>query len=312
MATLEDVINAQRFNPEQGARRIDRVSSTVVYIGLGAHGSLTSAAAWRICRVSIQGTQTVTEYANGGAFDQVWDNRASLFGTIPFSNAYSATFDGVNDYLELGDVFNYERTVPWSRSFWFRPTSMAATHTMFARKNVGVGTMVQVQGNGRVYVELRNTNSTNHLAVQGPTGNVLINTWYNLVVTYDGSSTPAGIQAYLNGSVVTLSTVLNTLTSSILSPGVTAQIGAVSGASFVTGYLDEVSFWSRVLTSTEVTEIFNSGTPANLSSHSAYSVLTNWWRMGDVDAYPVVSDVRGTVNATMTNMSSSSFVEFTP
>lgn len=56
----------------------DEVSATVTYIAEAAPGSATSAAAWRVRRITKTGTVTLTEWADGGAFSQVADNRASL------------------------------------------------------------------------------------------------------------------------------------------------------------------------------------------------------------------------------------------
>jgi hypothetical protein len=296
-----------------GLRHVDVASTIVTYDGYAAPGALTSERKWQIRRASVQGTQTVYEYANSGEFDQIWDNRSSLFDSIPFFNSYSCLLDGVNDYVDLGDSFNYERTDDWSWSFWYRPTSQSANHCLYARRTSGgVGISIQVQANGRVFVELRNTNSTNHLSVQGPTGNILLNTWYNIVVTYDGSSTPGGIKVYINGTSITLSTVTNTLTSSIVSNGTTATLGAMGGTTYLTGYLEEVSHWSRVLTSTEVTELFNSGSPTNLATHSAYADMLSWWRMGDGDTYPSLTDNKGSIAGTITNATSGSIVNFHP
>jgi len=58
---------------------IDEASATTTYIGEAVTNAATSAAAWRIQRISVSGTITTIEWAGGGSrFDQVWDNRASL------------------------------------------------------------------------------------------------------------------------------------------------------------------------------------------------------------------------------------------
>lgn len=61
------------------AERIDVASATVTYIGEAVVGTLGSAAAWRIQRVTVSGTVTSIEWADGNVNDDnVWDNRASL------------------------------------------------------------------------------------------------------------------------------------------------------------------------------------------------------------------------------------------
>jgi len=45
------------------------------------------------------------------------------------------------------------------------------------------------------------------------------------------------------------------------------------------GLVDEIGLWDDALTSTEISEIYNSGSPISLSSYSP----DGWWRMGDND-----------------------------
>lgn len=296
-----------------GEYRIDEPTAVVTYEGNASPGSLTSEAKWLIKRVSQQSTQTVEEYAGNGDFNQVWDNRASLFGAIPFSATYSTIFDGVNDYVDLGNNFNNERTDSWTRSFWFRPRALSANMTLYSRKTGGgVGITIQVFANGRVNVDLRNTNSTNQLNVSGPQSAIIPATWYNIVVSYDGTSLATGLKIYLNGTLQTNTVVANTLTSSILSNGVTAQMGMLQSTTYLDGHLDEVSFWGSVLSQADVDSIFNSDTPGNLANHASYANLLSWWRMGDVDVYPTISDQKGSAHGTMTNMTVASFVAVAP
>jgi hypothetical protein len=59
--------------------RVDEASGTVTYIGIASVGTLASEAKWQIYRMTISGTETIIEYADGNAeFDNVWNNRASL------------------------------------------------------------------------------------------------------------------------------------------------------------------------------------------------------------------------------------------
>lgn len=65
--------------PSLVVEKIDQASATVTYIGQAAPGTATSAAGWRIQRMSVSGTVTTFEYADGDlSFNNIWDNRASL------------------------------------------------------------------------------------------------------------------------------------------------------------------------------------------------------------------------------------------
>lgn len=58
---------------------IDQPNATTTYIGASNPGSSTSSAAWQIKRITVSGTQTFIEFADGNLnFDNVWNNRAAL------------------------------------------------------------------------------------------------------------------------------------------------------------------------------------------------------------------------------------------
>ena len=55
---------------------LDKASDTVTYVGVAARGTATSAAAWKIFKLDT--TSGLSKKWASGAYDQVWDNRASL------------------------------------------------------------------------------------------------------------------------------------------------------------------------------------------------------------------------------------------
>lgn len=59
--------------------RIDEVSSSLTYIGEAAVGADESSQIWRISRITVVGTQTKIQYANGStSWNNAWLDRASL------------------------------------------------------------------------------------------------------------------------------------------------------------------------------------------------------------------------------------------
>lgn len=80
------------------------------------------------------------------------------------------------------------------------------------------------------------------------------NTWYHMVATWDGSTGAA--VTYLNA----VSKVTGTQAGALLTGSFDMEMGGNSFASeYHPCFLDEVGIWSRALTSTEITSLYNGG-----------------------------------------------------
>jgi hypothetical protein len=84
----------------------------------------------------------------------------------------------------------------------------------------------------------------------------------NLIVTYDGSASAAGMKLYANGVLQTQ----NTLTSDTLTAGTSVNSGnpwyisGLPGFAFdFSGYVADLKIWSRVVTSGEISSLFAGG-----------------------------------------------------
>jgi hypothetical protein len=81
IAQLDDVLTALNTDTEDKRLtvRLDEVSDTLFYVGKALIGKVNSDANWLIIRYTKVGNVLMSEYANGSeAFNQVWNNRASL------------------------------------------------------------------------------------------------------------------------------------------------------------------------------------------------------------------------------------------
>jgi hypothetical protein len=101
------------------------------------------------------------------------------------------------------------------------------------------------------------------------TFSVTFGTWYHVVMTKSGSSE---VKIYLN------STLLSTVTPSDLDENPPANyIGGDENGEYFNGKIDELGIWKRVLTSAEVTQLYNSGTglsyPFGLAVQTSVSYL---------------------------------------
>ena len=127
--------------------------------------------------------------------------------------------------------------------------------------------------------------------------------WNHLVATYDAGGASSGMKLYLNGSDVTSTTAGNDVGSysSLADSGLPVTIGSIPGNSDrFRGYIDEVSIWTKELSSADVADIYSSGTPTDISASGS---LLSWWRMGDNNGGTgtTITDVQGTGNGSLDN-----------
>ena len=203
----------------------------------------------------------------------------------PIINTHSIQLDGVDDYIDFGNVNIFERTDAFSGSCWVNLASINTTQLFFTKtkNSTIVGYQFYVTASNNVVFFVGNYYSNNYLLAK--TSNTLnINTWYNLAFTYDGSSNRAGIKLYINGvnQGVTYSGPTS-ITGSILNSSVPFQIsGRDGGANIVLdGKIDEVAMFNSKLSAPQVASIYNNGTPNNIlplnpvSWHRFESLTTN-------------------------------------
>lgn len=75
---MSGVISVNSFDTNFSVK-LDTVSSTLLYVGEAALNSAANAPVWRIRKIETIGTVMSVLWADGDqAFNNVWDNRASL------------------------------------------------------------------------------------------------------------------------------------------------------------------------------------------------------------------------------------------
>jgi len=118
-------------------------------------------------------------------------------------------------------------------------------------------------------------------------------------LTYDGST----LTFYINGSSIGTKSVSGAVTDSAVGIGGYTQTPAGYAYTY-DGYCDEYGYWDSALTSAEVTAIYNSGTPLDLTSDSGNYVssadLEGYYRFNTRNTYRVHA-FRGTGTFTVTD-----------
>jgi len=220
-----------------------------------------------------------------------------------FANNYSLSFDGVDDYVEMGDndslSFGDGSTdSPFSISTWWN----MADHVSFRGVQKFDSTSnceyrLNTLNSGRLKFTLFDNSSTKYIGLESSSDlSSYENTWIHLVATYNGSGSSSGIKIYLNGSILSTSSDNGGSYTAMHNTSSPFRIGKLTTA-LADGKIDETAVFSAELSSSDVTSIYNSGTPDSLSS---YSDLVSWWRFEEGSG-TTANDSAGSNNGTITN-----------
>jgi hypothetical protein len=228
--------------------------------------------------------------ANGKIFDVL------LTFTVvvgPFSNDNSYEFLGTGDNL-VGNVVSPNPTgVPFSISVWFKRT--ANNQVLLGRWDNSTECMFFIgMDSNRPRIWLSGDGTPGSFQGLRTSSTTTSNTWYNLIFTFSAST----LNCYFAGSLDNGTTSGSAQTSMFLSATQVLEIGDIAatnpgGDGALDGFLDEISFWNTELTASDVSEIYNFGTPSDLSSHTKSASLMEWYRCGDssiVAGFPNIVD----------------------
>lgn len=311
-ADFEDNYKSNANNiPLDGAHKnvTDIASSTITYKGSTVDTDAgETAAKWCVQRIIKSGAKTTESFAGGGAndFSQKFSDRVTLFPVPDFDNTLSTRFDGVNDYINYGNVFNYDHSNAFSISFWCKPDNIAATRNLLAKAtddaNVYGFNLRHTVTTGALFLQARSSDSLRQFTFDTA---LTASVWQHIVLTFNGNSNINGFRVYRNAVVGTTPTS-GAIGASWLS-GQDFTLGSRNAVFEFSGYMDEFTVWNKGLSQSEVTAIYNTGTPRDPTQESFESDLVTYSPLGDGDTAGTVLDNKGSNDGTMTNFSAEPF-----
>ena len=232
-----------------------------------------------------------------------------------FTNQYSVSFDGSDDYLDIDGVSSTiaasdDFTISaWAKNdggygYIFR-CSEAVDSTSF-KETIGLGIF-----SNKAYGLLQNGGSFIEYADSSGT-TVNDNAWHHFALTISESSGTSTLKLYVDGSLAGSSSLAITIpnTISVASVGRRPYNSSGTGDLYFGGLIDEVAVFNTALSASQVTNIYKgeanggsggtNGVPGDLNTFNP----VGWWRMGDKDngTGTIVTD-QGTEgnNGTLTN-----------
>ena len=229
---------------------------------------------------------------------------------VTFSNTYSISLDGTDDYLVDSDYNRQQIKSVFSFSAWFKKTNTTGTGTVLGAWNTA-NTMRCLVYNTSGYLQFGVRLSDNSLKKVDVSTNYADNAWHHVAGTFLKNG---NVKCYVDGSLVGTTatgadlelqyTDSNTDNSGTVESGI--DIGRQSNNSnFFNGLIDEVAIWDVELDADAVTAIYNSGVPTDLSEDSGNydnsSSLISWWRMEEGSGTSVADSSTQSNAMTVTN-----------
>lgn len=217
---------------------------------------------------------------------------------VPFRNKFSASFDGVDEFINNGDIANFERTDPFSVVAWVKTTVIGSAQTVLSRNLQSVsqrGWLVFMAVSNKISLFMAN-NTGAQINVDGSTS-INDGNHHLIAITYSGNSLASGVNLYVDGAIETPNVLADTLGTNTILNGANCQTGARDGTSLPwDGNIDEPTIYDKELSAAEVTEIYNAGKPRDLKKLlSSSGNLFGWWRFTqiDIDNFTTIADHSG-------------------
>ncbi|MBN2018874.1 MAG: LamG domain-containing protein [Sedimentisphaerales bacterium] len=197
------------------------------------------------------------------AYDSAGDNDGQLIGGPTWTTGHidgALDFDGVNDYVEMGDTVKNHLGMDYTVSAWIKADTLTGNHQIAAYRdskshNDPPPLLFQLH-QAEAHVQFIVTDNYEHQVTATYTNALTAGAWYHIAGVRSGNT----LNVYVNGQSGMPGS--GTLTGTISSDNL--KIGALlcSGApvtSFFDGVIDDVRIYSRALSAEEVWQLYQSG-----------------------------------------------------
>lgn len=296
----------------------EQYTPAVVFIGRTKKKSaLTSEPVWQIIRQFTTGKLTVEEAAGDRRFDQVWDDRDSLFDPAPFVNEYSLDISASNKRVDVPDhpSLDFTRLSPWSWGVWTKLENTGA-YTIINKMDASRGYKIYKNADESLEVEFRASGLGDRIRVKttNPLPTLIDAQWHFLTFTYDGSGTAAGMSIYFDGIAQSLTILNDTLVGDPSNIGALALGANTGGGNYFDGFIDEVCLWNAKLSQNSVTGLYNSGVPIDPTEdqglYTQSGSLVSYWPFTEADrtGLPTILDNAGSNHGTGVAIVAGNFV----
>lgn len=217
--------------------------------------------------------------AEGNADDAQGSFNGTLIGNVTYAAGevgQAFSFDGSGEHVDVGDV---DLPSTFTIDAWINPTDLSNNPRIFSKDDATGLRSYELRATAAGYLEAT-VNSPSQTFYRTNTAPIVTGSLQHIVVTYDGSAVAGGkLKFYVNGVNIPAAPVLgNDAGGTPANTAVTAKIGIAGDGTFpFNGLIDEVEVFSRVLTSTEIANIYLAGPLGKCTCTPPPDNMTSWW-----------------------------------
>lgn len=200
----------------------------------------------------------------------------------------SASLNGTNAYINIPDADNLSfgnGSTDSPFSIFMRVHMGSANTTRLYNKWVNTGTtgyeiFITTGGDSKLYFRCYDDSTVGYIGrVSTATLTGYVNTWIDLVFTYDGGGSNTGMKIYLNGSVLSTTGATGGSYTAMENTGSSVDIGRIRSTTTTYGdfEIDDYRVYSRELSANDVLELYSG------KRHTEINGLVMWAYDLDLD-----------------------------
>ena len=205
-----------------------------------------------------------------------WKLNATSVYTPSAPNYTKALSFGGTDYIDCGVVSAVENVSSFSMSVWVYPTNSGSKSIIGNWGNPYVGVQINTSSSK---VDFFVDDSTTLGGYGSTSAGLSNNNWAHLVLVFDGSGSgnSGRLKGYINGVEQTLS-YTGTIPATTAAPNRAFRIGDQHVYYGLIGNISNAAIWNTPLSASQVSTLFNFGTPETNISFSPIS----WWKLDNL------------------------------